>query len=160
VTYLQDQRLADAYQPPETDAFAALLSVKDAVDKQAAETRQRMQDQQKATLRQEFLQLRDEQAKINAQTKTIADGPKTSDGTLGHQAKANLGILSDQQSDLATREAKLDDDLGAIGSIAYTYANDDIVSKMGKVKDSLAKLDARPGHAEDAGADRAKNWTT
>jgi hypothetical protein len=141
VTYLQDQRLADAYQPPQTDAFAALLSVKEVIDKQAADTRQRTQDQQKATLRQQFLQIRDEQAKINAQSKAIADGPRTTEGQLGHQARANLGIISDQQSDLAQRAAKLDDDLGAAGSIAYTYANDDIVSKMGKVKDSLAKFD-------------------
>jgi Domain of unknown function (DUF4175) len=142
VTYLQDSRLTDAYQPPQVEAFAALLSAKENLDKQAEQAQQRFADQRKESLRQQYIEIRGEQAKLNDRAKAIDSGPRTGDGQFGHQAKANLGIISDQQADLGKRTAKLDDDLAAVGSVAYLYANDDIAARMGRVKDSLASFDA------------------
>src|SRR6202042_104301 len=107
-----------AYKPPQTDDVAALRSAKDALDKQAQAAQQRAQDQRKETLRQQFVQIRDDQVKINDRTKPLASPPKSDDGQLTHATKANMGILSDQQSDLDKRTAKLNDDLANIGSVA------------------------------------------
>lgn len=141
ISYLQDAQLTDAYQPPQVEAFAALLSAKQILDKQAAAARQKVQDQQRESLRQQFVSIRSDQVKINTQTKTIDSAPRNPEGQLDHQARVNLALLSDQQSALAKRTAKLDDDLVAIGSIAYTYANDQIVTQMDGVTTSLSKLD-------------------
>jgi len=141
VSYLQDKQLADAYQPPQVDAFAALLSAKKNVDEQTAKAQQQIQDRQKETLRQQFVEIRDQQAKINGQTKIVDSTGRTPDGQLAHRARAEVGILGGQQTDLSKRTSKLDDDLIAVGSIAYTYVNDDIVGRMNHVKAQLARLD-------------------
>jgi hypothetical protein len=142
VSYLEDHKLTDAYQPPQVEAFASLLDAKTELDRQAQQAQQRMQDQQKESLRQQFVEIRDEQVKINDKTKTINAGPRGSDGQFGHAARANLGITADAQAALAKRTAKLNDDLTAIGSVAYAYANNDITDKMGAISQSLGKLDA------------------
>jgi hypothetical protein len=145
VSYLEDHKLIDAYQPPQVEAFAALLDAKKELDRQAQQAQQRMQNQQKESLRQQFVQIRDEQVKINDKTKSIDAGPRGDDGQFGHAARANLGITADQQAALAKRTAKLNDDLTAIGSVAYAYANNDITGKMGTISQSLGKLDAGAG---------------
>ncbi|HUB27716.1 MAG TPA: DUF4175 family protein [Tepidisphaeraceae bacterium] len=152
ISYLQDARLADAYQPPQTEALAALIAAKDAIDKQADAARQKMQDQQRESLRQQFVQARDAQVKLNTRTVAIDKTPRAPDGQLDHRARANIGILSDDQSNLAKNTAKLDDDLASIGSIAYAYANDDIVKKMQTVSQRLTALD--PGAATRKTQDR------
>jgi hypothetical protein len=141
VTYLQGQQLADAYQPPQVEAFAALLSAKKNVDEQTAKAQQQIQDRQKESLRQAFVEIRDQQVKINGQTKVVDASGRTPDGQLAHRARAEVGILGDQQTDLSKRTSKLDDDLVAVGSIAYTYVNDDIVGRMNHVKAQLVRLD-------------------
>jgi hypothetical protein len=141
ITYLQDSHLPDAYQPPQAEAFAALVAAKDLIDKQADEARQKMQDQQRATLREQFVQIREQQVKVNAGTSAIDATPRTADGQLEHTARANIGLLSNQQSDLAGRAAKLGGDLTGAGSVAYVYANDDIVKRMNLLSQRLGKLD-------------------
>lgn len=141
VSYLQDQKLTDAYQPPQVEAFAALLAVKEALDKQTQQAQQNMQNQRKETLRQQFVAIRDAQVKINEQTKAIDATPRTADGQLGHTARANVGIASDQQNELSQKTAKLNDDLTSIGSVAYVYANTDIAARMSAAGQALGKLD-------------------
>jgi hypothetical protein len=141
VSYLQDQKLTDAYQPPQIEAFAALLSVKEALDKQTQQAQQNLQNQRKETLRQQFVAIRDAQVKINDATKTIDASPRTADGQLGHTARANVGIASDQQNDLAKKTAKLNDDLTSVGSVSYIYVNNDIAAKMTSAGAALGKLD-------------------
>ena len=153
VSYLQDQKLTDAYQPPQVEAFAALLSVKDALDKQTAQAQQSLQNQRKETLRQQFVAIRDQQVKINEQTKAIDATPRTADGQLGHTARANVGIASDQQTELSKKVTKLNDDLTSIGSVAYVYANTDIAAKMTQAGTALGKLD--PGAVTQKAQGRA-----
>jgi hypothetical protein len=152
VAYLEDKKLTDAYQPPQADAFASLLSAKQELDKQANDARQQMQDQRKETLREQFVQIRDAQVKINDRTKGIAATPRTDDGQLSHAARANLGITADQQTELAKTTAKLNDALTAIGSVSYAYANNDITDKMTQSAAALGKLD--PGTATQHTQDR------
>ncbi|HTW93710.1 MAG TPA: hypothetical protein VMD30_02880, partial [Tepidisphaeraceae bacterium] len=142
VVHLMDSQLVDAYQPPQVEALEALLQAKDNVDAQHDKALQQLGQQQKESIRQEFIKIRDEQVKIDRMTKTAGAAPKAPDGSIAHEAKALLGILSIQQGKLADRASKLDQDLISLGSIAYTYANDDIVSQMNGVKDHLNAFEA------------------
>ena len=63
------------------------------------------------------------------------------DKSLKREDAVRLGQLPGEQGKLADRAGKLTEDLESLGSIVYVWANKDIVSTMGSVKDSLGKPD-------------------
>jgi hypothetical protein len=139
IVSLRDSKLADAYSPPQAEALVALEAAKKIIDEQKAAVDQKQQEQQKEAIRQVYVQLKLEQDKLNVETKRIDAAPRLEDGSLHREDAVRLGQLPMEQAGLADRAAKLDDDLAALGSIVYIWANKDIISTMGEVKDDLAK---------------------
>jgi hypothetical protein len=141
IVSLRDNKLADAYDPPQVQALAALEAAKKLVDQQKAAVDQKQQEQQKEAIRQVYIQLKQEQEKLNAETLRIDSAPKLDDGSLRREDAIRLGQLPGEQGKLADRTVKLNEDLSALGSIVYIWANKDIVTTMNGVKDDLGKPD-------------------
>ena len=139
IVSLRDNKLADAYTPPQTEALSALEAAKKIIDEQKAAVDQKQQEQQKEAIRQVYVQLKADQDKLNTETKRIDSAPRLDDGSLHREDAVRLGQLPGEQAGLADRATKLDDDLSALGSIVYIWANKDIISTMGEVRDDLAK---------------------
>lgn len=141
IVNLRDNKLADAYDPPQVQALQALEAAKKLVDQQKAAVDQKQQEQQKEAIRQVYVKLKADQEKLNAETLRIDSAPKLDDGSLRREDAIRLGQLPGEQNKLADRAAKLNDDLSALGSIVYIWANKDIVTTMNGVKDDLGKPD-------------------
>ncbi len=139
IVSLRENKLADAYNPPQAEALTDLEAAKKIIDEQKAAVDQKQQEQQKEAIRQVYVQLKLEQDKLNVETKRIDSAPRLEDGSLHREDAVRLGQLPAEQAGLADRAAKLDDDLSALGSIVYIWANKDIVSTMGEVRADLAK---------------------
>jgi hypothetical protein len=139
IVSLRDNKLADAYDPPQVAALAALEAAKKLIDQQKAAVDQKQQDQQKEAIRQVYVQIREAQQKLNVETTRIDSAPRLDDGSLHRDDAIRLGQLPGEQGKLADRAAKLDEDLSALGSIVYIWANKDIVTTMKQVKDDLGK---------------------
>jgi hypothetical protein len=67
---------------------------------------------------------------------------------MTREALVRLGQLPGMQGKVADKAAKMDEDLSALGSIVYSYANRDIVKNMNEVKDRLGKQ--QPGGVTQA----------
>jgi hypothetical protein len=138
IVYLQQRKLPDAYDPPQTDALAALLeaqkrvaAMKDKVDQQASQ-------EKKEALRQQYIAIKQDQEKLDVDTQQI-DKAHQPDGSLPRLQAVRLGQLPGEQGKLSDRITKLDDQLKSADSIIYTWANSDIAKSMNGVKDDLGK---------------------
>jgi hypothetical protein len=103
------------------------------------QARQNQQNQQKETIRQAFILIRDRQVAIDATTIALDKSPRDGDGNLGHAEQVKLNQLPGLQGGVADDDAKLSADLEALNSIVYVWANRDIVKTMRQVKDDLAR---------------------
>jgi hypothetical protein len=139
IVSLRDSKLAEAYDPPQVDALAALQAAKRIVDQQKSAADKKVQDRQKEAIRQVYVKLKEDQEKLNAATLQIDSSPRLDDGSLHREDAVRLGQLPGEQGRLADRAAKLDEDLSALGSIVYIWANHDLVRTMKEVKDDLGK---------------------
>jgi hypothetical protein len=99
---------------------------------------EQVNQQQKEAIRQQYIKIKEDQDKLNADTTKI-DGAHQPDGTLPRVDAVRLGQLPGEQGKLADRVAKLDEDLQAADSVVYTWANQDIATSMKSVKDDLGK---------------------
>src|SRR5688500_4186898 len=138
IVSLRAKKLADAYEPPQVEALAALEDAKKIVDEQAAEIRKKQQDQQKEAVRQVYIKIKADQEVVNADTKRIDDA-KAQGRELPRNDGVRLTALPAEQGGLSKRTGDLEEDLAALGSIIYIWANKDIVGSMNLVKDDLAK---------------------
>ena len=139
IVYLRDSKLPDAYNPPQTDALAALLDAKKLIDSQKQKADQKQEDQKKEAIRQAYMALLAQQNEVVAKTLSIDATPKNDDGSLPREALVRLGQLPAEQGKVADKAAKMDEDLAALESIVYSYANRNIVKNMNDVKDQLAQ---------------------
>jgi hypothetical protein len=135
------QRLASAYDPPQTEALASLEKAKVLIDLQAEKNNQALNQQKKDTIRQAYQKILETQKKIDADTVAIDKAPRGDDGQLGHRDAITLGQLPVRQTGLSQQTAKLNDDLAGLNSIVYVWANKDIVDSMRNIKTLLAKPD-------------------
>jgi len=140
IVSLRESKLAPAYDPSQVEALAALEEAKKIVDKQQEEIAQKKEEQQKEAIRQVYMKIKGEQEKLNTETARVEKN-RNADGSLNRADGVLLGQMPGQQGKLSERTAKLDEDLAALGSIVYTWANKDIVDSMNTSKDDLGKAD-------------------
>ena len=151
IVSLREKNLAAAYDPSQVEALASLEEAQRIVDEQKAAVDQKLEQQQKEAVRQAYEKIRQEQEKLNQETARIDQSPRLEDGTLRREEAVRLGQLPSRQAQLADRVNKLEEDLAAVGSIVYIWANKDIAKSMNEVKDQLAKPSTgEPTQAEQA----------
>jgi hypothetical protein len=138
IVYLRQTKLPDAYDPPQTDALAALLEAQKRVAAMKDKVDQQVNQGQKEAIRQQYIAIKQDQEKLDGDTQQI-DKARLPDGSLPRLQAVRLGQLPGEQGKLADRISKLDEDLKAADSIIYTWANADIGKSMNGVKDDLGK---------------------
>ncbi|HTL30620.1 MAG TPA: DUF4175 family protein [Tepidisphaeraceae bacterium] len=139
IVSLRDQKLPDAYDPSQLEALSALEDAKKRIDEMKEKVDQKIDENQKEGIRQQFVKIRQEQEAINGTTIQIDKAPKLADGTLKREDAVRLGQLPGQQGKLADTTNKLNEVLSGAGGIVYVWANKDIVKTMNDVKASLGK---------------------
>ena len=137
IVALRDKKLIEAYDPNQTEALAALEAAMAKLQEQKQIAQAKIDQQQKEKLREAFVKLRDEQLKVNERTAKV-DQAKQPDGTLKRADELDLRKLPGDQGALADKAKSIGEDLAGI-SIVYQWANNDIISSMGTVKDDLGK---------------------
>jgi hypothetical protein len=140
IVSLADAKLAEAYDPPQVDALAALQAASKIIAAQQAKVDDQIASSQKEAVRQKYIEIRDDQQKLNAETAriTAARGPT---GELPRRDLIRLGQLPGEQGKLADRTADLNKVLEQVGSIVFIWANKDIVESMNQVKADLPQPD-------------------
>jgi len=140
---LRDKKLAEAYDPPQVEALAALEQARKIVDQQKQKVDEQIGDQDRETVRQKYVKIKKEQEELNTETTRI-DQTRDPAGQLKRPEAMKLGQLPGQQGKLADDVSKIDKDLASVGSIVYIWSNKDIVKSMNGVKDDLgqARTDA------------------
>jgi hypothetical protein len=148
IVHLNNEKLADAYEPPQVDAMTTLLDARNLVDKALDKIQQQLNQQKKESIRQAYVKLLDDQKKIGGDVRTI--DAKQKDGALPRPDAIRLGQLPGDQGGLADRTDELGKRLQELDSIVYVWANADIVKTMNEVKDDLAKPETgAPTQAEE-----------
>ena len=150
ISFLRDdsvsdtERLSSAYDPPQIEALAALVKTAADLDEQMRKNNDQLNQQKKDTLRAAYEKILASQKKIDGDTKTLDQAPRTPDGQLSHRDSIRLRQLPGEQGDLADITAKMQGDLEALGGIVYVWANSDIVDAMRDVQTDLVagKTDA------------------
>ncbi|MCC7349050.1 MAG: hypothetical protein IT446_00640 [Phycisphaerales bacterium] len=151
IVSLRENNPAVAYDPSMVEALASLEEARRIVDEQKAAADQKLEQQQKEAVRQAYEKIKQEQEKLNQETTRIDQSPRLEDGSFHREEAVRLARLPDQQAQLADRITKLEEDLAAVGSIVYIWANKDIATSMNQVKDQLAKpLTGKTTQAEQA----------
>ena len=134
---LRASDLAAAYDPHQVDALAALVEARDLLAKQKEEADRKQQEQQKEAIRARYVKLLERQESINADTVRI-DKSRDAAGNLRRVEALQTAGLSKKQTDVAAETAKMEDDLNALGSVVYVWANRDIQHAMEAVQKDLA----------------------
>jgi hypothetical protein len=135
---LRDKKLPDAYDPPQVEALAALEQAKKIVDQQKQKVDEEIGDQDRETVRQKYVKIKQEQEKLNTATVQVEES-RGADGQIARDKWPIINKLPGQQGGLADDVSKIDKDLAAVGSIVYIWSNKDIVKSMNGVKDELGK---------------------
>jgi hypothetical protein len=133
---LTESKWVEAYNPPQVEALASLKAAKKTVDEQKAKVDDQIASSQKEAVRQKYIEIKQDQAKLNAETTRI-DAARDAQGQLKRADLIRLGQLPGEQGKLSDRVAELDKDLEAVDSIVYIWANKDIVQSMDEVKGNL-----------------------
>jgi hypothetical protein len=139
IVELRGKKLAEAYEPPQIDALAALIDAKKIVDEQKNKADQQLEQQQKEAVRQAYIKIKAEQEKLNAETARIDQSPRDAQKNLNRADAIRLGALPGEQGKLSDKTQELEEALAAVDSIVYIWANKDIVTSMNQVKDDLGK---------------------
>src|SRR6185312_4202841 len=71
IVSLNNEKLAAAYEPPQVDAYNALIEARTMVEKALTKVQEDLKQQQKETIRQAYVKLLDDQKKIGADIKSI-----------------------------------------------------------------------------------------
>ncbi|HEX8522029.1 MAG TPA: DUF4175 family protein, partial [Tepidisphaeraceae bacterium] len=141
IVSLRAKELAAAYEPPQVEALAALDEAKRVVDRQKNQVDEKKDQQQREAIRAAYVKLKEDQVKLNTETVRLENAPRPNEGKLKREDAVRLGQLPGEQGKLSDRTTALEEDLAALGSIVYIWANKDIVTSMGLVKDDLGKPD-------------------
>jgi hypothetical protein len=149
IVHLNEEKLADAYSPPQVEALAALLDAKKGIEDALKKVNEQLKQENQESIKQAYVKLLEDQKKIGIEVKAIDATPKDN-GDLPRPVAIRLGQLPGVQGGLSDRAEKLGDQLEKLDSIVYVWANKDIVSTMTSVKDDLAKPETGvPTQAEE-----------
>jgi len=135
---IREQKLPEAYDPAQIEALAALDAARKIVDEQKSKVDEQIADKDKEAVRQKYVRIKADQERLNAETTRI-ENARQPDGTLARADAVRLGQLPSEQGKLVDDTAKISEDLAAVGSVVYIWANKDIVQSMSDVKSDLAK---------------------
>jgi hypothetical protein len=138
---LQNNKLTDAYDPPQVQALQDLVDARKNIDDAKKAADKKANDEKKESIRQAYVELLNKQKELDLKTRNIDALPKDDDGSLSRAAVGQSQPLPKAQQDLADKATKIGDDLKSLGSIVYNWANDDIINSMGDVKTDLTKPD-------------------
>src|SRR6185312_6580824 len=105
IVSLNNEKLAAAYEPPQVDAYNALIEARTMVEKALTKAQEDLKQQQKETIRQAYVKLLDDQKKIGADIKSIDS--KSKEGALPRPVAIRLGQLPGDQGGLSERAGKL-----------------------------------------------------
>jgi hypothetical protein len=138
IVFLRDNKLPDAYEPPQVEALAALLEASAKVEQMKKDADAKADQEKKEVIRQAYIAIKTDQEKVNVDTQGI-DKSRQPDGSLKRPDAVRLGQMPGEQQKLVDRMKKLDESIAALGSVVYTWANKDIIDSMGDVKRALGK---------------------
>jgi hypothetical protein len=138
IVNLRDLKLADAYDPAQVEALTELEAALTRIEAQQNQANQQAQDQQRESLRQRYVKIKEDQQKLNDETLRI-DKARGADGGLARADLVRLGQLPGEQSKLADTVKAIDEDLAGMNSTVYVWANKDIGESMEDVKADLTK---------------------
>jgi hypothetical protein len=138
IVYLRQKKPAEAYEPPQVEALAALEEAKKLVDQMKQKVDEKIAAEQREAIRQQYVKLRDDQQKLNDDTIRV-DKSRAPDGSFPRQEGLRLRQLPADQGKLADRVHGMEEALEAVGSTVYLWANHDIIKSMNEVKADLAK---------------------
>ncbi|HZL36978.1 MAG TPA: DUF4175 family protein [Tepidisphaeraceae bacterium] len=138
IIHLRENKLPEAYQPPQVDALATLIEAKQKIDAALKDVNKQIEEKDTETLKQAYVELLKSQKKIGADVVAIDKSPRDN-GDLPREQAVRLGQLPGDQGKQIDKAQKLGKDLQKLDSIVFSWANKDIVKAMGQVKDNLAK---------------------
>jgi hypothetical protein len=140
---LKEKKLAEAYEPPQIDALAALEDAKRQIDEQKQRVDDEIDKQQREAIRAAYVRIHGEQQKLSDETDRI-DASRNEQGELNRLEAIRLGQLPTEQQKLAEEIGKVGEQLAKLESVVYLWANKQIAEGMGEVKAGLAtqKTDA------------------
>jgi hypothetical protein len=149
IVSLRAASLTDAY-PPQVDALAALKDAKAKVDEKKQKADEQAQQAQKEALRQRYVKIKEQQDKVNAETTRLEKARDPATKELARMEALLVAKLAKDQTALAEQIAAIEEDLKKLESTVYVWANKDIQSSMGEVKDDLtASKTGVPTQAEE-----------
>lgn len=151
IVSLRNSDIAQAYDPSQIEALNILLQVKQQIDQQKRDADAKADQQKKEAIRTRYVQIKNEQEKINAQT-TRLEKLRDSNGNLPRTEWPTLGRLPKDELKLAEQIAAIEEDLSALGSIIYVWANKDLERTMQGVQKDLE--DSRTGPVVQAEQER------
>src|SRR5207247_3761629 len=117
IVHLRASKLADAYEPPQVEALKALVQAKEEVDKWKQEVDDKLQQQDRETIRQAYVKLLEAQKKLNKDTLDVDGTPKGEDGALPRPVAVRLGQLPPEQGKLSATAEGLGKELEQTGSL-------------------------------------------
>lgn len=134
---IRDNKLAEAYEPPQVDALATLEEAKRLVDAQKDKADAAADKQQREAIRAAYVRIRTDEEKLTEETKRL-EGARNDKGELNRADAVRLGQLPTEQQKLVDDVAKVGENLLKLNSTVYTWANKEISSGMSDVKSALA----------------------
>ena len=133
---LRADKIAEAYDPDQVDALAALIEAKKQVDQQKDDADKKIQQQQKEAIRQRYIAIKAEQERLNVETLKV-EKARDASGNIARTQWPTIAKLPKDEATLADTTAKIEDDLSSLGSVVYVWANHDIKTAMDSVHDDL-----------------------
>ncbi|HEY0007519.1 MAG TPA: hypothetical protein VGB55_02245, partial [Tepidisphaeraceae bacterium] len=150
IVSLRAGKLAEALDPSQIDALAALLEAQKQIDEQKKEADEKEKNQQKDAIRQRYEKIKEQQEKLNVET-TRVDKSRDEAGNIKRLEWPTIGRLPKEQLGLAEQTAAIQEDLETLGSVVYVWANQDIKNSMEGVRADLeASKTGVPTQAEQA----------
>lgn len=136
---LRGSDLAGSYEPPQVEALRALVDAEKAVDEMRRKAEQDQEQRQRDSIRATYEAIRTEQDAMMKEVRRLdALKERLGERELPRAEESKLRALPDAQAGLAQRAAALEEDLVKLKSIVYLWANKDIVSSMGDVRNGLS----------------------
>jgi hypothetical protein len=140
IVALRDNKLADAYAPPQVEALLALLDAKEKVDKQADDANDKAENAKKDAIRARYEKILAEQLKgVNEETVGM-DKRRTPEG-IARTDLNKVKEVTQKQGALSKDTKDIEKDLSTLGSVVYLEANKDVVELMDNSTEKLAKTD-------------------
>lgn len=135
IVLIRQEKLEDAFAPPQTEALAALEDALKEVRKSAEEAQNQREKDKQAEVRKAYEALRDQQVQVQQATKTLdqsmAEAKRRSDAV-------RLKQLATDQEKLAEDSKPLAEKLDELGSSIFTRAGRRISTDMTSIAEELA----------------------